>query len=136
MTTRRLKTESAAERVLNWLERHIERQDLGPGDSLPKEVEIAAATKTGRSSVREALTALKALGIIASRRKGGIRIVRHPILLGLRGYFAEHYDFRERYLDAREFRAAMEWGLGEIIFANISQMGRPTISSRLKPVNF
>ncbi len=66
---------SRAEHVVEWLLRHIDRRDLRPGDALPKELEIAEAAGVARSSVREALTALKVLGIVRSRRKGGLRMV-------------------------------------------------------------
>ena len=104
----------AAGRALNWIERHIAERGLAPGDALPTELEIAAAAGVGRSSVREALTALKVLGIIRSRRKGGIRIIRDPVLLELRPYFAERYDSAARFADAMEFRAAIEWGLSPL----------------------
>ena len=110
---------NAAERVLAWIGRRIRDGRLGPGDPLPGEIEIAAATGAGRSSVREALTAMKALGIIRSRRKGGITIIRAPVLLELRKYFGERYDSRALLLDALEFRAAMEWGFGPLALARV-----------------
>ncbi|HOX05943.1 MAG TPA: FCD domain-containing protein [Planctomycetota bacterium] len=110
---------SRAERVMEWLQSHIERHGLKPGDALPAELEIAAAAGVARSSVREALTALKVLGIVRSRRKGGLRMVREPVLLELRPYFAEHYHSRGVLDEAMEFRAALELGLAELIFARI-----------------
>ena len=107
-------------RVLEWLERYIKARKLQVGDALPREQTIAAATRSGRSSVREALTALKVLGIIRSRRKGGIRIIRDPVLLEIRHYFAERYVQGGRYANALEFRAAMEWGFGELLLARIT----------------
>ena len=65
--------------------------------------------------MREALGALKTLGLIESRRKGGIRLVRDPVLLELRHYFARRLDSPERHAEAMEFRAAMEWGLGPLM---------------------
>jgi DNA-binding FadR family transcriptional regulator len=118
-TTTGRTTPDAAGRALAWLERHIADQHLAPGDALPTELEIAAAAGVGRSSVREALTALKVLGIIRSRRKGGIRIIRDPVLLELRPYFAERYDSAARFEDAMEFRAAIEWGLAPLILARV-----------------
>jgi len=111
---------SAAARVLDWIERHIADHGLGIGAALPTELELAAAAGASRSSVREALTALKVLGIIRSRRKGGIRIIRDPVLLRLRSYFAEQYASPEQFRDAMEFRAAMEWGLGPFMLDRIS----------------
>ncbi|MBN1810163.1 MAG: FadR family transcriptional regulator [Planctomycetes bacterium] len=111
---------STAEHVLDWIQRHMAKYGLKPGDSLPKEMEIARAAGTGRSSVREALTALKSLGIIVSRRKGGIRIVREPVFLEFRRFLVERFTSRERFLNVLEFRAVMEWGLGSLLFANVS----------------
>lgn len=111
---------SAAERALTWIEDHVHAHGLTPGDTLPGELEIAEAAGVGRSSVREALTVLKVLGIIESRRKEGIRIVRDPVLLELRHYFARDLDAPERFADALEFRAAMEWGLGPVMLARVS----------------
>ena len=110
---------SADEHVLDWIQQYIARRDLKPGDALPKEMEIAKTAGTGRSSVREALTALKILGITVTRRKGGIRIVRDPVLLELRHYFGERYASKKRLRTAMEFRAAMERGFSEVIFAHI-----------------
>jgi len=110
-----------AEHVVEWIRRHIDRHDLGPGDALPKELEIAEAAGVARSSVREALTALKVLGIVRSRRKGGLRMVREPVLLEMRPYLAEHYHSRALLDEAMEFRAALEQGLAELIFAKISR---------------
>lgn len=109
---------SASARVLAWLEQHIREKGLVPGDGLPTEMEIMAAAGTGRSSVREALTALKVLGIIRQRRKGGISLIRDPILLELRHYFAEHFEDKERFDDTMEYRAALEWGFGPLVFSH------------------
>jgi GntR family transcriptional regulator, transcriptional repressor for pyruvate dehydrogenase complex len=111
----------AAERVLAWIQRHIEKEKLKPGDSLPRELDIAAAAGAGRSSVREALTALKVLGIITSKKKGGIRIVREPVLLEIREYLTDRYSSEERYRGAMEFRSVLERGLAELVFSRITR---------------
>lgn len=110
--------DSASGRVLLWLETHIRNRSLGVGDALPYERDIASATGAGRSSVREALTALKALGLIRSRRKGGIRIERNPGLLELRHYFDLRFYSSARFEEAMEFRAALEWGCGPLMFVH------------------
>ena len=71
------------------------------------------------SAGHRSLTALKVLGIIQSKRKGGIRIVRNPVLLDLRHYFTDSFDSKARYDDAMEFRAAMDWGLAPLMLARI-----------------
>jgi DNA-binding FadR family transcriptional regulator len=98
-----------------WLERRILSSKLAVGDALPGELEISRCVGVGRSSVREALTALKVLGIIRSRRKDGIRLVRDPVLLELRRYFVEEPFDRRTHAETQVFRAALEWGLGPLM---------------------
>jgi len=115
----RLIAMTASERVLEWIEAYIEKNRLGIGDALPGEYDIMQKTGMGRSSVREALTALKVLGIIQSKRKGGIRIIRDPVMLELRHFFAKQYEDPELYEDVLEFRAAMDWGLGPLAMVRV-----------------
>lgn len=125
---------TASERVLQWIEAYIEEKRLGVGDGLPGEYDIMMETGMGRSSVREALTALKVLGIIQSRRKGGIRIIRDPVMLELRHYFADQYDDTARYEDVLEFRAAMDWGMGPLAMVRIKDSTIQSLRQLLQEV--
>ncbi len=118
---------TAAQRVLEWIEAWLAKNKTAVGDSLPTEFAISRATGAGRSSVREALTAMKALGLIESRRKGGIRLLREASLLGLRQYLAPQFSTRRQYVEAMEFRASLEWGLGPLMLAH----ARPATVRRL-----
>ena len=53
---------------------------LGPGDMLPKEVELADAFNVSRTVVREALTRLKVMGLVESIKHKG-SVVTHPDVL-------------------------------------------------------
>lgn len=117
-----------------WVERYIRERRLAVGDALPTELEIAAAAGVGRSSVREALTALKVLGVIESRRKGGIRLVRDPVLLELRHYFSDRLDEPGIFADAMEFRAVLEWGLGPLMLAKCSEATLRTLRDTVATV--
>ena len=125
---------NVASRVLPWLQQHIRENKLGVGDALPSELEIAGQVGVGRSSVREALTALKVLGIIQSQRKGGIRIVRDPVLLELRSYFSNSFETRGQYRDALEFRAALEWGLGSLMLNRANKRTIRALRSEIETV--
>jgi GntR family transcriptional repressor for pyruvate dehydrogenase complex len=114
--TRRSAPPAASVRVVAWLQRTIRSSRLEVGDALPGELEISRCVGVGRSSVREALTALKVLGIIRTRRKGGIRLVRDPVLLELRRYFVEEPFDRKTHAETLVFRAALEWGFGPLMF--------------------
>lgn len=123
-----------ASQVLLWLQRHIRKKKLGVGDALPSELDIADQVGVGRSSVREALSALKVLGIIQSQRKGGIRIVRDPVLLELRSYFSSKFETRGQYRDALEFRAALEWGLGPLMLDRVNARTIRTLRAEIASV--
>lgn len=125
---------SVASRVLLWLQGHIRKKKLGVGDALPSELDIADQVGVGRSSVREALSALKVLGIIESQRKGGIRIVRDPVLLELRSYFSSTFETKRQYKDALEFRAALEWGLGPLMLDRANPRTIQALRSEIKKV--
>src|SRR5260370_40132528 len=55
-------------RIGNWLERLIASGRLAPGDKLPSEVEIANALRVSGMTLRQALSAIEAKGLIDRRR--------------------------------------------------------------------
>src|SRR6476660_6074736 len=55
-------------RIGNWLEQLIVSRALAPGDKLPSEVEIANALGVSRMTLRQALSAIEAKGLIDRRR--------------------------------------------------------------------
>lgn len=61
----------AWERVLHDLEARLLSGDLGPGDHLPPERALATELGVGRSSVREAVRVLEALGLVRTQTGSG-----------------------------------------------------------------
>src|ERR1700752_1418203 len=55
-------------RIGGWLEQLIVSRTLAPGDKLPSEVEIANALGVSRMTLRQALSAIEAKGLIDRRR--------------------------------------------------------------------
>lgn len=70
-----LKLPNVCELVAQEIKDYIILHNLQQGDRLPAETEIAATLEVSRTSVREALRSLEALGIIETRRGEG-RVVR------------------------------------------------------------
>jgi GntR family transcriptional regulator, transcriptional repressor for pyruvate dehydrogenase complex len=66
------------EQVSDRLREFIDVNELQPGDKLMTERELAAQLSVGRSSVREAITALRARGVVEVRHGEGIYLVRRP----------------------------------------------------------
>ena len=76
--TRRRDTGPAAERVAARLQSLIAAGRLKPGDRLPTERDLAAEHGVSRPTVRSALQALAAMGVVHSRRRAGTFIQGGP----------------------------------------------------------
>lgn len=59
--------------VLEHVERRLRAGELGPGDRLPGERDLAASLGVGRSSVREALRVLEVMGVLSTSTGSGPR---------------------------------------------------------------
>jgi len=97
-------------RIAVWLERLIVTGSLQPGDKLPPEVEIAGALGVSRMTLRQALAAIEAKGLIRrSRGRFGGNFVETPRLefdhIGLPG-FTEQLRRLDMAAGARVIRAA------------------------------
>jgi len=64
--------------VVERLREFIDAQQLKPGDRLMPERELAEQLGVSRTSVRQAITALKVLGLVESRHGDGVYLLRPP----------------------------------------------------------
>ena len=95
------------ERVVQRLEALIRAEELQPGDRLIAERELAGRLGVSRTSVRQALTALRVRGIVEVRHGDGIYLLRHTD--DLLGTLAEGLIESHRHLPAiNEAREAIE----------------------------
>jgi DNA-binding FadR family transcriptional regulator len=62
--------------VMNALADHIDRAGMQPGDKLPTERELSLALGVGRSTVREVIRQLQALGVAEPRVGSGTFLIR------------------------------------------------------------
>ena len=109
-------SETACDQILNWFEQYITDQKIAIGDTLPSEDFIVQATKMSRTSVREAFTRLRALGVVESRRKRGMKLMRSPALLDLARLLGNSHIDEELIGHVGGFRSALEIGLESEIF--------------------
>jgi GntR family transcriptional repressor for pyruvate dehydrogenase complex len=66
------------EQVVERLREFIDVQQLQPGDRLMSERELAERLGVSRTSVRQALTALKVLGLVEIKHGDGVYLLRGP----------------------------------------------------------
>jgi GntR family transcriptional repressor for pyruvate dehydrogenase complex len=71
MNFNHVKPQKGSEIVMNAILQRITSNELQPGSKLPSVVDLAASFDVGRSTIREALSALKAMGLIEIRHGGG-----------------------------------------------------------------
>ena len=102
--------------VLDWIEQYIKDNEVQVGDPLPTEEEIVRETQLSRTSVREGLTRLRALGVVETKRKRGMRLTRSVALLDLVRLLSQSEIPREMISHVKSFRSAVELGLGPEIF--------------------
>ncbi len=95
------------ERVVQRLEELIRTEELRPGDRLMTERELAQKLGVSRTSIRQALTALRVRGIVEVRHGDGIYLVREAGELV--GTLAEGLIESHKHLPAiNEVREAVE----------------------------
>jgi len=110
---------SAVDHVVDALRRLMRERNLGLGDALPSEAELASMFGASRNTVREAIRILKAYGIVESRQKVGAVITdrRQQALMDL---FSFAIDISaESFLDIQGFRRLIEVNLSDLLFETI-----------------
>lgn len=71
MSYERIRPRKGYELAMEQIKARIESGELAPGSRLASVVELAASLGVGRSTVREALSALQAMGWVSIRQGGG-----------------------------------------------------------------
>ena len=61
-----------ADQVEERLREYITNKAFKPGDAIPKEIELAEALGVSRNVVREALSRLRMLGMIETKKRRGM----------------------------------------------------------------
>ena len=75
-TIRPIETSGRRDAIVQSLTQFIVQSDLKPGDQLPPERELMTGLKVGRSSIREAIGHMQALGIVEIKRGSGTYLKR------------------------------------------------------------
>ncbi|MBP1988939.1 FadR/GntR family transcriptional regulator [Paenibacillus eucommiae] len=95
------------EMVMNRIRDSIESGELKPGDKLSSVVDLATSFGVGRSTIREALSALKAMGWVDILQGGGTYVAEQ---LPKDGETPDLFDRAESLKEILEIRKIMETG--------------------------
>ena len=118
-----LQSTTLADKVESMLLAYIRRHNLSPGDSLPKEEELAARLQVSRQIIREGISRLKALDLVESRKKRGM-VIKPPCMLAGVNKLADADLFSARdWRELMEMRIALELGMCDMIHSRKTATG-------------
>lgn len=100
------------------LKRDLAEGRRQPGDKLASVVELAERFSVGRSTVREALSALKAMGLLDIRQGGGTYVKAIPADSAAGEPLAEWMANAESLLQLVEVRRVLETGIASLAARN------------------
>ncbi|NBB30886.1 FadR/GntR family transcriptional regulator, partial [Cellulophaga sp. BC115SP] len=99
----------------------LQSRKLKVGDVIPKEVELVELLGVSRTVIREAITRLRTMGIIESKKKKG-SVITSPDIVSIMSKSMNPYILDEDTLrEIFELRLVLEIGMADLIFQKITQ---------------
>lgn len=120
-TLKSVDTSSLVDKVEASLVELLQERKLKVGDVIPKEMELAEVLGVSRTVVREALTRLRLMGLIESKKKKG-SVITSPDLFGMMSKSMNpHILDQETLREIFEIRLVLEIGMADLIFQRITK---------------
>jgi GntR family transcriptional regulator, transcriptional repressor for pyruvate dehydrogenase complex len=114
-------TSSLVDKVEASLVELLQERKLKVGDVIPKELELAEVLGVSRTVVREALTRLRIMGLIESKKKKG-SVITSPDIFGMMSKSMNpHILDQETLREIFEIRLVLEIGMADLIFQRITK---------------
>lgn len=104
------------ERLLDY----FAKNNLHSGSQLPNEFQLAEALGVARSVLREALSRFKMMGMIETRTRRGMILTERTLLGPMKKGLSPNMLNDDTMIDILGFRIALEIGICENIFSNIT----------------
>ena len=114
-------TASLVDKVEDSLVQLLQQKNLHVGDSIPKEIELVALLGVSRTVIREALTRLRTMGLIESKKKKG-SVITSPDIFGIMSksmnpHILDQHTLKEIF----EIRLVLEIGMADFLFQRIQK---------------
>lgn len=114
-------TSSLVDRAEASLVELLQEKKLKVGDTIPKEIELAAALGVSRTVIREALLRLRMMGLIESKKKKGA-VITSPDLFGIMSKSMNpHILDQDTLKEIFEIRLVLEIGMADLLFYRITK---------------
>lgn len=99
----------------------LHQKKLKVGDSIPKELDLATTLGVSRTVIREALTRLRIMGLIESKKKKGA-VITSPDIFGnlaksLNPFILSNDTLKEIF----EIRLVLEIGMADLLFRRVTE---------------
>jgi len=120
--------------VIEGILSSIQDGTLAAGERLPSEAKLAELTGVGRTSVREALAALRLMGVVETRVGAG-SYVREANLEGVSNGISRAIEQSEEAQQLQEARAVFECGLTRLAAARWSSEKAEAFESHLSKMD-
>lgn len=112
---------SLVDKVEGSLAELLQQRKLKVGDTIPKEIELAAALGVSRTVIREALMRLRMMGLIESKKKKG-SVITSPDLFGIMSKSMNpHVLDQDTLKEMFEIRLVLEIGMADFIYQRIKK---------------
>lgn len=112
----RVSSQTMADVVEVHLRDYLKKKSFKPGDALPKELELAEALGVSRNVLREALSRLRMLGMIETKKKTGMVLARPDILGAFERVLDPLIIDQSTLQDIFELRLVLETGMAELLY--------------------
>jgi len=113
---KRIDQKTMADLVELQLRDYLRKKLFKPGDALPSEQQLADSLGVSRNVVREALSRLRMLGIVETRKKRGMLLSRPDILGSFERVLDPLIMDTNTLQDLFELRLTLEVGLADILY--------------------
>lgn len=114
-------TSSLVDKVEANLVELLQDRKLKTGDSIPKEIELAETLGVSRTVIREALSRLRMMGLIESKKKKG-SVITSPDLFGIMSKSMNpHILDQDTLKEIFEIRLVLEIGMADFLFQRITK---------------
>lgn len=100
---------------------YIKAEGFRPGDDFPGEQKLANMLEVSRPVVREALSRLRMLGLLDSRKRRGIIISKPTIFETMKKIIDPFFLDEEEQRDFCNLRLTIEFGLADLLLQNIKE---------------
>ncbi len=98
------------------LREYLDKKELKAGDVLPTEMELSEALGVSRNILREALSRLRMLGLIESKKKRGMMLTSPDILGSFEKVLNPQLMDSNTLKNLFEIRLVLESGLADLLF--------------------